>query len=185
MSLPATDNFNRADGPIGSNWTGAIHGFQIVSNATTGDTNGANNLVFWNADTFNADQKSEVTVTAIGNGQGPAVRCNATGGGNGYIVYAAGTVIQLYEFTNGTATLVHDYSSSIAAGDVLRIEAEGTTIRVYKNNVQVGTDITDSTHATGSAGLYSGSDTGSMDDWTGDNLGGATVSTRYRLRWRP
>ena len=95
LSLPATDGFSGAVGSCNlgdatcPNWTVASGG----SNAWTHTVSvqgaspqgvAADDVVFWNADSFNADQSSQITaVVGVSNGYiGPAVRLTA--GANGY-----------------------------------------------------------------------------------------------------
>jgi hypothetical protein len=85
-------------------------------------------------------------------------------------VCGAGTSnIELAKVVAGAYTQIWLRTATVAAGDTVRLEAQGTTLRAYVNGVQVGADATDSAIATGNAGVvYSSSiTTKTGDDWEG------------------
>ena len=56
-----SDNFNRADGGIGANWTVQDSETpQIVSNQIDGANFTADAVAFWNVDSFGANQYSKI-----------------------------------------------------------------------------------------------------------------------------
>jgi len=83
---------------------------------------------------------------------------------------------KLQKDVNGSFT---DLLTGLTAvnGDVLYIEAVGTTIKVKVNGVQVGTDATDSAIATGACGMWSWDTGTNMDDFLADNIGGGAAPT--------
>ena len=55
----ASDNFNRADGDLGANWTKPLaseNNLVIVNNQVGVDTEDSYNYAFWSADSFSEDQ---------------------------------------------------------------------------------------------------------------------------------
>ena len=151
-----TDDFNRANGGLGANWTndGGVGGtWQIVSNAAVGglvDNNEAR--ATYTADTFENNQYAEITVTAIpssdGPGGGPSIRMASNTAG-GYSVYATTTTLYLSEAGGPD---LDTYSHTLAPGDVIRIESSGTSITGLLNGSPVLSG-TDGTYTTGYPGL--------------------------------
>lgn len=183
-TVVATDNFNRADGPIGSNWTNAIsgEGFNVSSNAATPVNDGVNAVVFWNANSFENDQYSKCILVADNVGfKGPGARFSVD---NGYIVNAshAGT-IRIQKVVGGALTELQNTGDTPVAGDELKIEVTGQSpnieIKAYKNGSQVGTTVTgQSDHNSGAAGIYvhdPGGLSTRVDDFEGGNLADVTA----------
>lgn len=183
MAALATDDFNRADtvGPdLGPNWTNvaaggmAVNGFQIVSNAVAPTTTGSDKLEFYSGVAWPADQYSQAKVTVSGTGAdagvGVAVRCDTDGSQYRAVVNKAGANnVGIHRQIGASFLNLGTRTTTWVDGDALRIEVQGTTIRVYQNGAQLGADVTDTGLASGSAGIaYSSTTTSaSMDDWEG------------------
>src|SRR5215831_9177895 len=80
-----SDNFNRADGGLGSNWTtvAGTSAPKIVSNTLRAGTPGALNSAYWSASTFGADQFAQASLPGSSGtqyGPGIAVRLSSTKG---------------------------------------------------------------------------------------------------------
>lgn len=173
----ASDDFNRSDaGDLGANWTnqgGAGQGFKIVSNRAA-EISGANwSGAFRSAESFNANQYAEAVYKEGVFGGVAARQSVATSSWNGYLVLAAG---RIYSMVGGTPTLLQNYAVAASVDDVIRIEVSGSTIKAFYDGVQQGTDQSDSSLASGSPGLASFA-TATMDDWVGNDLGGAPATT--------
>jgi hypothetical protein len=173
MPLPAIDPFTGTNNdPLSANWTTLLNAFVVANNRVRG-TNVVDNLAYWDADVFADDQYAQVKFhNDAGYVAGPCVRVAAT---RGYWARAENsTTITLYRIDSGASfNLLQTMGSlTIVNDDVIRIEAEGTTIRVYQNGVQRGTDQTDATYSSGSAGIATYSDGGHLDDFEADNIGG-------------
>jgi hypothetical protein len=168
MGLPATDNFDRANSPtLGVTWTDmqAARTLSIASNQAT-ETAAANTEAFWGADVFANNHYSQLRFVS-GTFCGPMARAlglDATG--VGYIFGSDGNVYR----KAGTVYTEIGFTESYTFGDIGRIEPVDTTIKVLKNGVQVGEDITDGTYSGGSAGISASN--AQVDDWEGGNLGG-------------
>jgi hypothetical protein len=186
MALPATDDF-AGTGALSGNWTHqTATTVTRASDHMTGG-NGAFGYAFWNADAFNDDQYAEGVVGGVGLNPvyvGVTVRASGTGGSyNNYFLYIDTSDAYLGKTVAGSfSALVTFTGGGVLAGSsaTYRLEAEGTTLRAYKNSVQLGTDQTDSSLASGSAGVggydSAGFQTSSLDDWEGGNLGATGVT---------
>jgi hypothetical protein len=191
LAMP-TDDFNRADSTdLGANWTppSAYSPMQIVSNAVrptvTTDTNSGE----YYAGTFTNDQYSQVVIKALPAssfvGCGPAVRMSASAGG--YTV-AVNTVAGIHLY--GPSGVIGSYGETTpAVNDLIRLEAEGTAIRVYQNGtLRIST--TDSNIASGNPGIFAYANGQTLadiqlDDWEGGNLGAPPVGSGVSFpRWR-
>jgi hypothetical protein len=149
-----TDQFNRANGGVGGNYTtltaSPAGGLTIVSNRVRGTTL-AHNEAKYNVRTMPAKQYAQITLTTFG-GTGVSVNLGLrlgafTGAWNGY--YARALVGGGYEIIKRTAGVAATLGSGAAAwanGDIMRFEVEGTTLRVYRNGTLAGS-VTDSTYS--------------------------------------
>lgn len=163
----ATDNFNRADGGLGANWTTG-HGDapQITSNQAGGaDTEYS--MAFWNADAFTDDQYSQLVRVNNENYRAPAVRCDATSGGNCYAAFSNAT--QWHKLVNGTWSQLGNISNT-ALNDVIRLEVVGTGLD-YQINGSSANTTTDASLTEGAAGMAFFGATSRVDDWEGGDLG--------------
>lgn len=193
MTVLATDDFNRADNPdLGAAWNARQNSFKILTNTAT-PTTFTDSCEFYSNITWPNDQYSQVTVTGIsgttnGAGIGAAVRVDPTnlGGGNAYInLYwvvvnsAASNNVSLVKRIANVETSLGQRTQAFSNGDIVRLEVQGTTLRVYRNGVQLGADFTDSSIASGSAGMsLSGPMTaGSVDAWEGGSIAVAGAGT--------
>lgn len=145
-AVSVSDDFNRADGGLGANWTTGVGTPYISSNQVTGLA--GNNAAFWSASTFSPNQRSSATYSAS-----PATGCHGptarTVGSNFYRAVACGVDVYIQRVISGDGgtTLGSSHAVTLAANDVLRLEVTGTgatvTLRIYKNGVQQGGDETD------------------------------------------
>lgn len=106
--------------------------------------------------TFSDDQYAEIVIDNIGanflDNPGCVVRMDSLG--NGYSVKKVKTdELRVYSVSSGTTTELDRVTTTIANGDTLRLEAEGTTIRVLVNGVEEWS-ATNTDHATGEPGVY-------------------------------
>lgn len=185
MALPATDNFNRADGGIGTNWTAQQSTFNVLSNQCVPSA-AADTQAFWNADSFNADHYSQVVIATNNDYAGVAVRCSGTGAGSNSYTWLNAS-LGIYKLVSGTYTNIQG-GNAISGGDTIKFTAEGTSLKIFKNAVQLNTTLTDSTHdGTSSApGIYAFQvGAPALDDWEGDNIaaagGGAKAQSTLTL----
>jgi hypothetical protein len=181
LSLPATDNFNRADSnPVGGNWStgNGFNACKIASN-TLAPAN-VEACSQWNADTFNADQYSQCNFAVLNDG-GPAVRISSSSKSCYLVTTQSGgnTTAQIvYKVVAGSYTqLSSTLSNTISTSSVLKMSATGTTIE-YDIDGSMITQITDASLSTGSAGIwfYDSDLSARADNWQGGNIGGTNYS---------
>jgi S-formylglutathione hydrolase FrmB len=172
----ASDDFNRANGGLGANWTAVSDGGMAIASQQVTGTAGAVTGDMWSGSTLGSDQYSEVQVTSTPltgiQWIGAAVRMQ-NGGQNGYVgIYSwnSGTpVLELFERSGGGWAEVGAYSSGpLAAGTKLRLVALGNSISFMVNGVQrIG--LSDSSFSGGAPGIMA------YDSATGDNWSAGTA----------
>ena len=149
-----TDDFNRADGAMGSNWTTAptFGAMQVFSNQARADAAGRCVAhVAASAVTFADDQQITATFTtvALNDRVGLAVRVNpTTGGGYYFFVDTAARGLSYYDGSTYTDLTTVPERFTASSGDVFRLRAVGTTIEVIKNGSTIVTK-TDSSATSG------------------------------------
>jgi hypothetical protein len=171
MTLPASDNFNRANGAPGANWTGSVGGdLTIVSNALQGAGAGDNSM-YWSADSPNAAQAAQATIATIAAGYfaGPCVRASATdwvcGDANG------GTNWQIEWYNGGAFTVIASWGTAPANGDIAKITANGSAFELFVNGTSRASGSNGSAPSTGYGGIYiHNSSSAVVDDFSIDNL---------------
>ncbi len=186
--MAVTDDFNRADAsPIGGNWTTGpgFTGLRVVSNECAKiDSFAGEAAAYYNAASFADNQYSQYTPTVLGTNtdQGPIVRCATSGTTkNCYVANTYITDEQIFKFVGGTYTkLLSVTTSDVVNTDVIRVEAEGSTIRWVKNGTSQGS-VTDSSLTSGAAGIFIYRPDCRADNWEAGDIGGAVVSTNRRV----
>jgi Putative esterase len=185
MRYTARDDFNRADGSLGPNWTAdplwgdgaSIAGNQVVSSLSNGGA------LFWTAAAFSPDQFSQIRISgAIGDWVGVSVRGKISPA-QGYWLVVRADGAHLYAFVSGTFyELVHDVTGW-STGDTLRLEvrtvaANTARLTVYRNGSTLF-EHQDASHfiASGQPGIGLFATTAvSFDDWRGGEVNGAPVT---------
>ena len=196
MALPATDTFDRSDGPVGANWSGSVGGDLVVaSNMCTGVTGGDNNSMYWNADAPNANQYAQCTVEDLGGDHsgaycGPLVRASAT---NWIILDAASTVGWLLEHYNSAlwTQLGGTYATGAVDEDIAKITVAGTGASTVIKGYVNGTLRLDIDHAddadvdnvptSGYGGIYDYGVSKGVDDFEVGNLAADIVLTATQV----
>ncbi len=172
----AYDNFKRANGALGSNWSSAFGTVQVSSNTAIATLlSGGNATALWaTGTTFSGNQFAQATVASL-NGTtdfiGPSVRYTATG--NGYTCNEDTTLLALQRNDANVRTNLQTSSTTGVVGDVLRIEASGSTItctRTSPNGTVTSISATDTTYSTGSPGLFFFGTVATLANWSGGNL---------------
>ena len=137
-----SDNFNRADGALGGNWTNTFDPIFISANRASITSTGTQKVGFavWNTALPN-NQFAELTYVASGIGSGNcfAVCVRASGSGGTLKKYQISIGVNatpywaLEKTVNGVDTTLATSTFTIAANDVFRIEVTGTTITAKRN----------------------------------------------------
>lgn len=177
----AADNFNRANGTTGANWTPIGTQRNIDSNAWSDiGIGGADAIEYYNAATFPEDQYAQITMKSYSSthldecGPGLSLRVSGTSMANvsGYWAVWDDTAtnnITIARWTSGSYAQLVQFSSAVAVNDVLRFEVEGAVLRFYKNGTLVGSHTDPSPISGGKPGTATsnGGKQGTMDDWEG------------------
>jgi PKD repeat protein len=147
------DNFNRANGVIGNNWSGNKTKYNINANQLKVISNDSNSDIYWNAASFGADQEAYFTftdVSATATEQDLLLKSqSATTWGDGVleVLYdALNQRVQVWTYEWQTDWVQHgvDIPVTFANGDQFgaRALADGT-VEVYKNGTLIASrDIT-------------------------------------------
>lgn len=176
----ASDNFNRANGGLGSNWTTGIGTLAISSNAVVG-TSVTTSISFWATatNTFGNDQESQVVVGNISTNirySAVAVRASGTRCYEAYTDGASGAGhTAIARIDAGVETEILAVATTFTAGDVLKLGIVGTTLQMYKNGTAVGGTVTDATYASGQPGIGT-YDVATIDDWSASDGAGSALA---------
>ena len=130
------DNFNRANGPVGSNWalikSSGFTGMNVSGNTAVDASTTVYAFNYWNAASFGPDAEAYVTVA---NYSGDTVRVGArvTGGTNysGYFVSVSATgAWSIIRIDNGGSpvTLASGATQQISTGDRIAIRIIGSVV---------------------------------------------------------
>jgi hypothetical protein len=183
-STPILDDFNRANGSIGSNWSGNTFGYTISSNKLNVDYSGSNSDIYWSNEPFGADQEAYVTLTDVDGSAWEhdlllkAQSNNIWGDGVLEVLYdPAGQRVQVWTYEWPAEWVQHgvDIPVTFVDGDQFgaRALADGT-VEVYRNGeLLAARDITSWSHYAdgGYIGLWLiGAENAVLDDF-----GGGTV----------
>lgn len=172
--IVATDNFNRSDGGLGSNWSDTADegGYPIINTNAVESVDDGDSASFWNADSFANNQYSQIKIVNASTSSycGALVRASATNfvmGQEG----VDGTGVDIYWYNGGSYELIaSDPTHDPSDGDILRLEAIGQTYYLYVNGVLKCSGTNMSTPASGSAGFVVSTATGVIDDWEGGDI---------------
>ena len=189
----ASDNFQRANGSLGSNWTAtADGGLTISTDVAVGAAGNSGDM--WTASSFTSDQYAQVTLTSTQltgtQWVGPMVRAQGTGGQSGYVaIYfwnnGAPEVMLFLRSSGNWSQLGSAYSvSALPAGTVLGLAVAGAALTVTVNGT---TDIaaTNTALAGGAPGLMTNG-AAAAAAWAGGSgalpgSGGGTTGTTYSV----
>jgi hypothetical protein len=190
--LAAADNFDRANGRLGPEWTGISDGsLEIAGRGVAGTTAGLSGDLR-SAEVFAGNQYSQIRVSSrqLTGTQwiGAAVRLQDSGqsGYAGIYYWNSGSPeLILFRRSNGGWTNLGSYASGpLPAGTTLRVMAVGTTVALLEDGVQ-RIAIGDTTLSGGAPGImingtaeadsWSGGTQGFSVDPTGTDAGGVTT----------
>ena len=185
-SFPETailDDFNRANGTIGNNWSGSSSGYRIAANQLE-ITAGGERDIYWNGILFGTDQETYVTFSSIdsrANELGLTLKSQDStnlGGGLIDVLYAPDSqVVQIWTYAPGQRWIQRggDIAISFADGDQFGARATASgLVGVYKNGTLIASqDVTGWPYATsgGYIGLFNYGAGGTiLDDFGGGNI---------------
>jgi hypothetical protein len=178
------DSFDRADATsLGGNWTNQTSArIGVSGNRAVAGGGAAFHCAYWTAATASSDQFSQVVVRTVSPSTRyvfATVRASGTtdASRSHYYIGTDGSGgaghLELNKVVNGTISGIAAFNTSFGDGDLLRLEVQGTRLRVYKNGTQLGPDHTDSSLTSGQPGMCLYGTGAAADDWTA----GATSGT--------
>ncbi len=182
------DSFDRADGPIGANWSGNVGGYAIAANRL--DV-GVSEDIYWNVSSAGQDQEAYVTLSVIDPNAGEiglvlrGQSANAADPGLVDVVYrpATGQVeVWTYTDTKGWVKAGDDIPVGFANGDQFGARATASgQVEVYRNGTLLGTrDLIgwDYSTSNGYIGLFSlGAQNVVLDNFGGGTVGSSPAPT--------
>jgi len=171
-----SDDFTRADAnPIGGNWAtlGTYAGLQLLNNSVVSATVAADGVAYYNQPVSD-DQFSEFTFGTATGGYtytGPMIRSGSNAKAHYKMYYNASTVFVQYITSTGSigATLYSAAHAAPSTGTKYRLEATGSTISAYINDVLFSSS-TSTALTTGYPGIHLYSTTNPGTYWRGGNL---------------
>jgi hypothetical protein len=181
MSALFSDDFNRANGSVGADWTatlglGAGGSPQIASNQV--NAGGVDAGAFNNSVVYPNDQYAQAVIG--GERQAVGVRCTAVGGEiDTYYFFTrlSDGAIAINKYTNNVgAANITTGTASLNIGDTIYLQISGTSLTAKVNGVTVLTG-SDGSFASGSAMLWVGSTGGDgiIDNFESGNLDAAAL----------
>lgn len=170
-----TDTNGTALATHNSNWVVNFGAFAINTNSAYANSASAISMAHWQGSSFANDQYAQATVAAIGSAGsiGVAVRCASGTTATGYVFYSDMYLSYLFKYVAGSFTQIGSTGQAFAAGDVIRLEVIGTTLRPLINgSLWNQGEKTDSSISSGYAGIggYGNSTTSRIDDWSGGDI---------------
>jgi hypothetical protein len=175
--LTASDDFNRANGALGSNWTAMADGAMTISSQMVAGGNSGQSGDTRTAETYTSDQYSQIQVTSTQLTGSQWIGAVARSQNSGLSLYlglyywnGGSPLLMLYKRTSGSFTqLGSSYATSaLAAGATLKMTATGSTIAFLLNGSAVIT-VTDTSLTGGAPGIMAYG-TGLADNWAGGNI---------------
>jgi hypothetical protein len=177
-----TDNFNRANGDIGSSsegwsWTVSSGDFDIVSNECSVASAG---LMQAASDLATDDHYSQATIrdTTITNWGVTARHADAD---NFYLAQAQGTSLTIFKNVSGFTQIAQTTSLTIGQGDVIKLECNGSDIKIYENAVERVSVSDASLSGQVRCGIRSGSSGRLYDDFEAADIVVGGTTKRYSL----
>ena len=174
-----SDNFARANGSLGPNWTALSDGpLAISSQMVIGTNAGGNSGDIRTAETYTSDQYStvQVTSTPLTGSQwiGPMVRVQGTGTGLYVGIYSwnnGSPELMLFKRISGAWTQLGStyVSGALTAGTQLTLTAVGNTLAFSQNGV-IRITATDGSLTGGAPGIMA-SGTSTAANWSGGSTG--------------
>jgi hypothetical protein len=166
-TIIATDDFNRVNAALGSNWTAA--NFTISGNDVSSSAGGSQAV--WTGNSFGNDQWAEVDVTLGTDDSGVILRrVDSNNFYFGFWTTASSGSYQIWKFVGGSPSQIASAAAGATSGTKrLRMEVVGSTLTLYADGVEVVTT-TDTAHSSGSTGIWAGDTTAIFDNFSAGDL---------------
>jgi hypothetical protein len=186
-SASILDSFNRADGPIGSNWSGAVAAYGIAADRL--DVNG-NGSILWKVSPFGAEQEVYMTLSTVDSGASSmslllkSQSSSTASQGALRVLYSPGSqTIQVWTYATSQGWIQRgaNMAAPLVSGDTLGARDSGAAVEIYRNGALLGSrDISAWPHAAaaGYLGLWMASASAAvLDDFGGGTIGLAATAT--------
>jgi hypothetical protein len=180
----ASDDFNRANGALGANWTATSDGSMSIASQQVIGTAGAVTGDIRTGETYPSDQFSQIQVTSTalsgGGWVAAAVRLQNSGQ-NGYAGlyywnYGSPELLLFKRSGGGWTQLGTAYNSGVlAAGTQVQIMAVGSTISLLQNGV-TRVSVTDTSFTGGAPGIMANNNS-TADNWSGGSASAGGTSS--------
>jgi hypothetical protein len=131
-----TDDFNRADGSPGANWTQVSGTWSIISNQLSSGSAGGTIILRATGAMATNDNSAQVKIAAtaaVSHGVWCRGNTNIT---SGYLWRNDGTSWNLFSVVGGSFTSIASYTAAAAAGDVAKVQAVGSTVKGFVNGIE-------------------------------------------------
>jgi hypothetical protein len=183
------DDFNRADGPIGSNWSGFTSAFNIGSNQLLANTGGLDNHIYWGNESFSEDQEAYVTISQVNTENWELSLMLKSQSNTSYedgaieVFYLANTdLLQVWSFDSNSGWIQYgaDIPVVFSNGDqfAARTYSDGK-LELYKNDVLFAIRNMSSWAFSGSGGYigvwFANAANQALDDFGGGSLSGGEM----------
>jgi Fibronectin type III domain/Protein of unknown function (DUF4038) len=122
-----------------------------------------------------AELAREAAITAITSQDNHAVAVRMAGTAKTFYFCDAGAIRHIGKFVNGAHATLATVSATIHVNDVVRCEAQGSTIRYLINGALAGS-ATDTSITSGRPGFFLSTSDGRADNWAGGDLDTAVIS---------
>lgn len=178
------DNFNRADeAPLASPWAGVTGAgsMSLFSNSARVFQTGPDEYEVYTGSGIGGDQYAQATITTIGAGVAGLLVRFASGSKAGYRFYGDATSTQIDRQPGGTN--IGSPGAGLNNGDVVKLEAVGTTINLYVNGVLRCTG-TDATYASGNPGMFAVGTAGGnpiLDNFSAGDVGSGSAGKASKV----
>lgn len=174
MQLFAGDNFSRADGGLGPNWTTVLSGAvaPVIQSDQVQSNWGRAEALYYGGINWPADQYAQAQITAQSGGSvGPAVRMTSNGtfyaGTIGGFGTGTASAYILLGTNEGLSVLTSTGNATVLPNDVIQLSVQGTTLILTDvTNSTVLVTATDSTVTAGYPGFYIGGTGTTLTNWS-------------------
>jgi hypothetical protein len=160
-----SDDFNRVDATglgtatTGQVWTDALNGWNIASNKATNRST-SNSISVLDAGVTNMRVEAALSNLATN----PSILARYVDTTHFLRLQDNGTTLSLLETNGGAPVTIGSAGSSFSAGEVLRVDVNGTTASVYRNGVLLFTATTALVAGTKVGFIASGAFNNNFDD---------------------
>ena len=168
----ASDDFDRANGPLGVDWSILLGTAVIVTNAV--DISVANTIGQWQSAPPSADYWAQAIVTIggpTGNRMGPAIRITDSANYYALFVDELGSAVTLRKRVAGVNSTIQTYVTG-ATPFTLRLHAAATTLTATIDGIPQTPETDTDLAGTGAPGIFGDGSpfhTSRLDNWTAGN----------------